>query len=140
MKITRAEQQIINLIYLSNEEIAKKLYISIFTVKTHIHNLLKKFEAKNRTELVLKIMKDKESRVIMLSVNEINMLEAQNEALKVQNKELQQELREIKEILKGFSNKEKIMQICNEPTDNMAVIELQNRIKEVLGNNEQNNR
>jgi DNA-binding NarL/FixJ family response regulator len=46
------------LVYLPNDEIAKELYLSKTTVKSHIHNLLVKFKAKTRCELLLKaIMK-----------------------------------------------------------------------------------
>ncbi len=39
---------------LQNQEIAKALYISITTVKTHVRNILLKLEAKNRNEAVAK--------------------------------------------------------------------------------------
>ena len=105
MKITESEKKIVNLIHLSNKEIAEKLVIAVPTVKAHIHHLLLKYKAKNRTDLVLKIMEDNDRRIIMLSVNEINMLKAQNEALKKQNQELQQELREIRDLLKDTLEK-----------------------------------
>lgn len=56
---------------------------------------------------------------IMLSINDINMLEKQNEGYRKQNKALQE----------SFF---KILAICNETADNMAVVELQDRIKAVL--------
>lgn len=80
-KIRPSEKKVLNLIHLSNKEIADKLFIDLATVKTHIHNLLRKFKVKNRTELIIKIIRE----------------------------------------------------ICNEPADNIAVVELQNRIKEVIG-------
>lgn len=56
--ITKSEKKVLELIYLTNAEIAKELYLSITTVKSHIHNLLVKFKAKTRCELLLKaIMK-----------------------------------------------------------------------------------
>jgi two-component system, NarL family, response regulator LiaR len=37
----------------SDEEIAKTLFISVATVKFHIHNLLQKSSMRNRTQLVI---------------------------------------------------------------------------------------
>ena len=52
-------------------------------------------------------MEYNDRRFIMLSVNEINMLQSQNEALKKQNKELQQELRAIKVLLQQLVKEKK---------------------------------
>lgn len=57
MEVTPSEKRIIPLLYLSNKEIAEKLHLSISTVKTHVHNLLVKYKAKTRTELLLKAIK-----------------------------------------------------------------------------------
>ncbi len=52
--ITRREKEVLDLIAegLTNNEIAKKLYISITTVDSHRKNLLAKFEAKNTASLI----------------------------------------------------------------------------------------
>lgn len=57
MHITKTEKRILELLYLTNKEIAQKLFIDISTVKSHIHNLLVKFKAKTRTELYMKSIK-----------------------------------------------------------------------------------
>jgi DNA-binding NarL/FixJ family response regulator len=63
--ITRREMEVLVLIAegMTNNEIAKKLFISITTVDTHRKNLLEKFSARNTAELVklafqLKFLKD----------------------------------------------------------------------------------
>jgi DNA-binding NarL/FixJ family response regulator len=43
----------------SNEEIAKKLFISFFTVQTHVKNIFHKFDIHNRQKLVAKALKDR---------------------------------------------------------------------------------
>mgnify|MGYP002857742568 CR=1 FL=1 len=52
MKVTQIEESILQLLPLTNQEIADKLFVSVSTVKTHIHDLLKKFGVKNRLELM----------------------------------------------------------------------------------------
>lgn len=54
-KISKREREVLNLVGLglSNQSIAKRLFISEATVKTHIYNLTKKLNVKNRTELAL---------------------------------------------------------------------------------------
>ena len=55
----------------------------------------------------------------MLSSEEINLLKNQNEGYRKQNNALQS----------AFI---KILSICNEPADSVAVLEFQKRIKKVL--------
>lgn len=57
--VTKSEKKILELIHLSNIEIAQKLIIEVPTVKAHIHHLLLKFNAKNRTELLRKAIHQK---------------------------------------------------------------------------------
>lgn len=54
-RLTRREQQIIKLLGsgASNIEIADKLYVSENTVKTHLHNVFKKINAKNRLQALI---------------------------------------------------------------------------------------
>jgi DNA-binding CsgD family transcriptional regulator len=55
--LTSREYEILELVKngLSNEEIAEKLYISIHTVKSHMENIFKKLQVKNRTAALYKI-------------------------------------------------------------------------------------
>lgn len=48
------EQEVLDLLArgLSNQAIAQRLFVSVGTVKTHVHNLLGKFQVGNRTEAV----------------------------------------------------------------------------------------
>ena len=52
--LTIREQQIVHLIEqgLSNKEIAKRLILSLHTVKNHIHNLITKLDVESRHEAV----------------------------------------------------------------------------------------
>lgn len=54
-KLTKREQQIIKLISKgdSNVEIAEKLFVSENTVKTHLHNVFKKINVKNRLQALI---------------------------------------------------------------------------------------
>lgn len=54
LQLTGRELQIVRLVLdgLSNEEISKKLFIEIGTVKKHIHNIYTKLDVKNRIQLV----------------------------------------------------------------------------------------
>jgi DNA-binding NarL/FixJ family response regulator len=63
MYITNGEKRVLELLYLTNKEIAQKLFIDISTVKSHIHNLLVKFKAKTRTELFMKAIKSGEIKL-----------------------------------------------------------------------------
>lgn len=60
--LTARELEVLNCIHegLTNPEIAKKLCITISTVKAHISSLLQKVNAKNRIELLLMIVGEKD--------------------------------------------------------------------------------
>jgi DNA-binding CsgD family transcriptional regulator len=53
LKLTRKERQILDLVIqdLSNKEIAERLNVTESTVKSHVHNLLKKADVKQRSDL-----------------------------------------------------------------------------------------
>jgi len=53
VKLTRREHEVVNLIArgMSNKEIAKELYIAVYTVKSHVHNILEKLALHTRLEL-----------------------------------------------------------------------------------------
>lgn len=53
--LTKREQQIITFLSLgaSNQQIAEKLFVSENTVKTHLHNIFKKIEVKNRVQALI---------------------------------------------------------------------------------------
>lgn len=57
MKITKREVEIIKLIHLTRNEIAKKLYISRATVNTHVRNLCEKFKSKTKIEILIKALR-----------------------------------------------------------------------------------
>ena len=54
IRIRRRKRDVLRLLILGmdNELIAQKLYISIATTKTHIHNICQKFGVKTRVELL----------------------------------------------------------------------------------------
>mgnify|MGYP006273950417 CR=1 FL=1 len=56
-KITRRESEILDLVAqgLSNKEIGARLYISEGTVKNHLYRIMRKLNAGNRTELVIRL-------------------------------------------------------------------------------------
>lgn len=58
---TQKEQEIFTLMAegLSNDEIAKRLYISIHTVKTHLLNIYEKTGIHNRIQLIILAVKMK---------------------------------------------------------------------------------
>ena len=57
---TRREMEIIEAMSqgLSNDEISTKLFISVFTVKTHRRNLMEKAKARNSAHLVRKCFEE----------------------------------------------------------------------------------
>ena len=54
IKLTFREQEILQLVsqHLSNKEIAKRLLISVYTVKNHVHNIVEKLQVESRYEAV----------------------------------------------------------------------------------------
>ena len=59
MHITKREKEILKLCIFPEKKIAKTLFIQICTLKTHLTNLFKKFQCKNRSELLIKALKSK---------------------------------------------------------------------------------
>ncbi|MFH2066233.1 MAG: response regulator transcription factor [Pseudomonadota bacterium] len=57
--LTNRENEILSMVAggLSNDQIAEKLCISPYTVKTHVHNILKKINASSRMQAMLWTMK-----------------------------------------------------------------------------------
>ncbi len=53
IQFTNREREVVDLIAkgLSNKEIAEKLYIATFTVKSHVHNILEKLELNTRLQI-----------------------------------------------------------------------------------------
>jgi len=58
LKLTKQERRVIDLLFKgsTNREIAKCLDLSHLTIRNYISNLLFKFEARNRTELLAKVI------------------------------------------------------------------------------------
>lgn len=92
--LTKKEKIVIKCIGegLSNPAIAKKLCLSETTIKSHIHNISKKYG-------ISKLGRDYCHRVLlvnkyyeMLLEDEIKFIQAQNYALRFQNEQLQKEL------------------------------------------------
>ena len=57
VSLTNMEYRILSLLWegKANQSIAKELFVSINTVKTHIKNIFEKFEANSRNELIVKL-------------------------------------------------------------------------------------
>lgn len=56
-KLTQKELQVLQLLCLSNKEIAQILWLSNGTVKNYIESLLRKFGSKSRTTILIKALK-----------------------------------------------------------------------------------
>jgi len=56
MNITRRETEIINLLFqgLTNQEIGEQLHLSPLTIRNYLSQLLIKYEARNRTHLIVR--------------------------------------------------------------------------------------
>lgn len=58
IRITKTEIKIIRLLLFTNSQIASRLVCSIYTVKTFVHQLMRKFSASTRTEIILKALRN----------------------------------------------------------------------------------
>lgn len=58
MKISKREREVLGLICLTNPQIARRLNISIRTVKTYIRHLFEKLGCESRTEVAIKAIKE----------------------------------------------------------------------------------
>lgn len=58
MKISKREGEVLRLIALSNPQIARRLNISIRTVKTYVRHLFEKLGCESRTEAAIKAIKE----------------------------------------------------------------------------------
>ncbi len=60
IQFTDRERQVVNLIAegLSNKEIAEKLFIATYTVKSHVHNILEKMELSTRLQVAAFVRKE----------------------------------------------------------------------------------
>ena len=66
MKLTQRELEVLKLLCLQNKEIAKRLIISIRTVKSHVHNILDKLVCETRQRALIKALKLK-----IISIDEV---------------------------------------------------------------------
>lgn len=58
MKISKREREVLELICLTNPQIARRLNISIRTVKTYVRHLFEKLGCESRTEAAIKAIKE----------------------------------------------------------------------------------
>ena len=57
MTLTQRELEVLKLLCLSDKDIAKRLIISIRTVKCHVHNILNELVCENRQRALIKALK-----------------------------------------------------------------------------------
>ena len=95
LELTKTEKIVYKLLLqgLNAKEISEKLVVSLYTAKTHINNILKK----TKTKSVQKILAKK----LITMEKEFEMVTKQYESVIKQNKELQQEIRYLKERFKN---------------------------------------
>ncbi len=74
IRMTKREREVIGLIGdgLSNKEIAKKLNISTFTVKSHIHNIMEKLTLHTRLEITNYSYSTKTLKKIIKNISKTN--------------------------------------------------------------------
>lgn len=74
VRMTKRERQVIDLVAdgLTNKEIAQKLHLSTYTVKSHIHNILEKLALHTRVQIAnyAHISTDYNTSAISISLNE----------------------------------------------------------------------
>ena len=66
MTLTQRELEVLKLLCLTDKEIAKRLIISIKTVKSHVHNILNELLCENRQRALIKALKLK-----IISIDEV---------------------------------------------------------------------
>ena len=69
MKISKREREVLGLICLTNPQIARRLNISIRTVKTYVRHLFEKLGCENRTEAAIKALKQN-----VIDIEELTLL------------------------------------------------------------------
>ena len=69
MKISKREREVLRLICLTNPQIARRLNISIRTVKTYVRHLFEKLDCENRTEAAIKALKQN-----VIDIEELTLL------------------------------------------------------------------
>jgi len=74
VRLTRRELQVVKYISegMTNKEIAKKLHISTFTVKSHVHNVLEKLALHSRVQIAKFAHTSKEFKKVVESVSLLN--------------------------------------------------------------------
>ena len=70
MKISKREREVLELICLTNPQIARRLNISIRTVKTYVRHLFEKLGCETRTEATIKAIKEEIIQVQEVYTNE----------------------------------------------------------------------
>ena len=66
MTLTQRELEVLKLLCLTDKEIAKRLIISIRTVKSHVHNILNELLCENCQRALIKALKLK-----IISIDEV---------------------------------------------------------------------
>ena len=69
MKLSKREREVLRLICLTNPQIARRLNISIRTVKTYVRHLFEKLGCESRTEAAIKALKQN-----VIDIEELTLL------------------------------------------------------------------
>ena len=74
VKMTRRERQVVDLVAdgLTNKEIAQKLHLSTYTIKSHIHNILEKLALHTRVQIAKYAHTSRDYNDTLQSVSSIN--------------------------------------------------------------------